>query len=255
MPLDLPAVQAGFVAAGVPQELVAELLEAFTEAKRRYYRTDLRPNAVEGGRFAEATFRVLQWSTTASYTPIGKTLPKVDVLLKTLENSSGNDSVRLHIPRTLRLIYDIRNKRDAAHLADGIDPNLQDATLVVRNMEWVLAEMVRQYHKVSADEAEKIITDLVSKEIPVIQLFDGFPRVLRNIKASDHSLVLLYWRGAAGATFAELSSWVRPSMRANLRRTLGVLDRKDLVHTNGTRWFITRSGEQAVEAAGLIEPV
>jgi hypothetical protein len=43
---------------------------------------------------------------------------------------SAPDSIRLHIPRTFRVIYDIRNKRDAAHLGDGIDPNLQDSTLV-----------------------------------------------------------------------------------------------------------------------------
>jgi hypothetical protein len=254
MSLDRQAVQAPLQAAGVPPELVTELLEAFSEAKRRYYRTDLRPSAVEGGRFAEATFRILQWSTSGTYTPIGKTLPKVDQLLVTLENSSGNDSIRLHIPRTLRLIYDIRNKRDAAHLADGIDPNLQDATLVVRNMEWVLAELIRLYHKIPADEAQKIITDLVTKEIPVIQLFEDFPRILRDMRASDHSLVLLYWRGVTGATFAELSAWVRPSMRANLRRTLSGLDNKNLVHDDGERWFITQLGEQTVEAGGLIEP-
>jgi hypothetical protein len=254
MTLDLQAVQTGFLAAGVPPGIVTELLEAFAEAKRRYYRTDLRPSAIEGGRFAEATFRALQWATTGTYTPIGKTLPKLDQLLVTLANSSGNDSVRLHIPRTLRLIYDIRNKRDAAHLADGIDPNTQDATLVVRNMEWILAELVRLYHKVPPGEAQKIIIDLVTKEIPAIQLFEDFPRVLRDLKASDHTLVLLYWRGSTGAAFAELSAWVRPSMRANLRRTLTALDKKNLVHGNGTRWFITQPGEQKVEANGLVEP-
>ena len=78
--------------------------------------------------------------------------------------SPANDSIRLHIPRTLRLIYDIRNKRNAAHLADGIDPNVQDATLVIRNMEWALAELVRLYHHVPADEAQQIIAELVSRK-------------------------------------------------------------------------------------------
>jgi hypothetical protein len=224
------------------------------EAKRRFYRSDFRPSAVEGGRFAEATFRILQWATTGSYTAIGKTLPKVDQLLVMLENSSGNDSARLHIPRTLRLIYDVRNKRDAAHLADGIDPNMQDATLVIRNMEWVMAELLRMYHKVSPDDAQGIILDLVSKEIPIIQVLNGFPRVLRDIKASDYCLVLLYWRGASGASFSELASWVRPAMRANLRRTLVRLYQKDLAHSTDDYWYITRAGENAVEEARLVEP-
>jgi hypothetical protein len=249
-------VQQGFVAAGIPTELVDELIEAFTEAKRRFYRDDLRPSEVEGARFSEAVFRILQWATSHKYTPLGKTLPSVDDLLKTLVNAQGsNDSVRIHIPRTLRLIYDVRNKRDVAHLGDGIDPNQQDATMVVRNMEWVLAELVRLYHNVSATEAHGIIVDLVSKDVPLIQEFDGFPRVLKQLKASDHFLVLLYWRGLDGATYDELHSWARAPMRANMKRTLKQLDDKDLVHLAGDKYVLTHLGEREVEERKLLEPL
>jgi hypothetical protein len=249
-------VQRGFVAAGIPADLVDELLEAFAEAKRRYYRDDLRPNAVEGGRFSEAAFRILQWVTDGGkYTPVGRALPTVDQLLVRFANATGPAaSLRLHIPRTLRLIYDIRNTRDAAHLADGIDPNVQDATLVVHNMNWVLAELVRLFHDVSPAEAYRTITELVSKEVPVIQEFDGFPRILRDLKASDHVLVLLYWRGAEGALVSELAGWVPPTMRAHLRRTVAGLDGKHMVYVTGDLVRLTRVGEDDVERRGLIEP-
>lgn len=248
-------VERGFIAAGVPADLVTELLGAFREAKRRFYRDDLRPSEIEGGRFSEAAFRILQWSTTQKYTPIGKTLPKVDQLILTLQNAQGPESVRLHIPRTLRLIYDVRNKRDIAHLADGIDPNQQDATLVVRNMEWVLAELVRLFHSITPAEAHGIIVDLVSKDVPLIQEFDGFPRVLKQLRASDHFLALLYWRGAKGATLEELKTWARPPMRSQIRRTLNGLDAKDRIHLNGTIYVLTRLGEQDVEQRKLLEPL
>jgi hypothetical protein len=124
------AVRGGFASAGVSAALVDELFGAFTLAKRRFHRGDLRPNAVEGGRFSEGAFRIVQWVTTGAVTPIGKTLPKVPDLLKTLESTGGYESLCLHIPRALRVIYDIRNKRNVAHLGNGIDPNFQDATLV-----------------------------------------------------------------------------------------------------------------------------
>lgn len=248
-------VRNGFIAAGVPSALSDEVLDAFAEAKRRFYRDDLRPSAIEGGRFSEAVFRLLQWMTTQTYVPLGKTLPSVDKLLVTLQNSAGTDSVRLHIPRTLRLIYDIRNKRDVAHLGDGIDPNQQDASLVVRNMEWVLAELVRLFHNVSAAEAHRMIVDLVSKEVPLIQVFDDFPRVLGQLQVSDHVLVLLYWRSQEGASFHELASWVRPPMRKNLRRTLSGLDSKDLVHAAGDHYVLTRLGERDLEKRKRLEPV
>src|SRR4029077_15319858 len=129
-------------------------LEAHSEAKRNFYLGRLRLNEVEGGRFCEAAFRILQQIATGRFTPINKHLDtdKVIQQLAALPAGGHSDSIRLHIPRSLRVVYDIRNKRDAAHLADNIDPNLQDATLVVSMIDWVLAEFVRLYHQnISAD--------------------------------------------------------------------------------------------------------
>lgn len=248
-------VRRGLIAADIPTKLVDELLEAFAEAKRRFYRDDLRPSEIEGARFSEVAFRILEWTTTRKYTPLGDTLPKVPSLMGRLEQATAApESVRFHIPRALRLIYDVRNKRDVAHLGDGIDPNQQDATMVVRNMEWVLAELVRLFHNVSPGEAYAIIVDLVSKEVPLIQVFDGFPRVLKKLRASDHILVVLYWRGADGATFDELRAWARPAMRTNLKRTLNGLDGNDLIHIQGDRYLLTHLGERDVEQRKLLEP-
>ncbi len=57
-----------------------------------------------------------------------------------------------------------QDTRDAAHLADGIDPNIQDATLVISVLDWVLAEFVRIYHGVPAQAAQVIIESLSSRE-------------------------------------------------------------------------------------------
>lgn len=241
-------------------KLVHELLEAHADAKRRFYLGDLRPSEVEGGRFCEAAFRILEFVTQGGkFTPIGKTLPKTDKLIQDLGNldsSKFNDSIRLHIPRSLRLVYDIRNKRDAAHLGDGIDPNLQDATLVVSVLDWVLAELIRLYHNVPANQASKIVSGIVERTAPVVQDFDGFLKVLNpKLGVSDHCTVLLYQRGEDGATYAELEQWARPKMRPNLKRALSALvENKDFAHFDGTRYQITRAGEQYVEKNHLIEP-
>ena len=133
-----------------------------------------------------------------------------------------------------RVVYDIRNKRDAAHLADGIDPNLQDATLVVSVLDWVTAEFVRIYHDVTADEAQSIIETLVTRQVPSVQDFDGFMEVLNtNLKASEYVLLILYERGTAGATYDEIESWVHPSMRANLQRTLRRAHGRSRLHSLG----------------------
>jgi hypothetical protein len=246
------------LSAALPATLVDELLEAHAEAKRNFYLGGLRLSEVEGGRFCEAAFRLLEWITTNTFTPLGAQL-RTDPLIDTLEQlpkAAHKESVRIHIPRALRLVYDIRNKRDAAHLADGIDPNVQDASLVCTVIDWVLAEFIRLYHNVSANDAQAIVNDLVTRSVPVIQEFKGFLKLLNpSLGATEHCLLLLYQCGDKGATFTELQQWVRSKMRANLGRTLNVIvDGKDFAHFDGTRYFITRLGQQTVEIKRLLNP-
>jgi hypothetical protein len=253
------AIRAGLVTTLDPA-LVDELLNAYEDAKSNYYLGGLRLSAVEGGRFCEAAFRLLQQRAFGKFDALGVQL-NAEAVTKNLANLprvSQPDAVRLHIPRALRVVYDIRNNRDAAHLADGIDPNLQDATLIVGVLDWILAEFVRLHHNVTADEAQRMVDDLVTRRAPVVQDFDGFLKVLRaDLKASARCLVLLYQRGNQGATYDELSEWVKPSMRRNLRRTLEALvhDKSWVHHVGGVQYTLTRTGQQEVEARGWLDAV
>lgn len=255
--MDLTQVRHGFVAGGIPAALVDELLESYVEVKRRYHLRDLRPQVVEGGRFSEAVFRILQHLCGLTVTALGKTLPSVDKMLPQFESVAGPDSIRLHIPRTLRLIYDIRNKRDAAHLADGIDPNLQDATLVVGNMDWVMAELVRLRHGVTANEAQSIIDDMVTKEAPAVQEIRGQPVILKKLQPRDQAILLLYRAGAAGASLDELAGQLRVDRKDHLSDRLARLDdaRLVLLHPQDHRYYITVEGNRYVERKKLAQPV
>ena len=245
------------LSASYDAKLADELLAAYDETKRNFYLGNLRPSEVEAGRFCEAAFRMLEERTSKTFTPLGKTLD-TDKIIRDLGNllaTAQPDAIRLHIPRALRVVYDIRNKRDAAHLADGIDPNLQDATLVVSVLDWVLAEFLRLHHSVPANEAQFLVENLVSRRAPVIENFNGFLKVLNpKLNSGDHLLLVLYERGKTGATFDELNAWARPKMRMNLRRTLSQLEnRKAYLHHDSTRYFITRAGMQEVEQRRLFE--
>jgi len=245
------------LAARFNAKLVDELLEAFDEAKRNYYEGGHRLSAVEGGRFCEASYRILEEETQGSFTPIGKGLntEQLEHKLGSLPASAFSRSVRVYIPRALRVVYDIRNNTDAAHLADGIDPNIQDANLVIGVISWVMAEFVRLYHGVPAKEAQRIVDDLSVRRAPVIQEFGNVPRILRtDLGASDYVLLLLYHVNFKGASLTDLSKWVRPSMRANLRRTLKRLDEKAFAHQSGEHFEITQLGKQYVEDNRLLQP-
>lgn len=250
-------IRAGLVA-HVPAVLVDELVAAYEEAKRNFFLGGLRLSAVEGGRFCEAAYRIVQHVGLGAFDPLGVQIDtgKVANKLSNLPVGSKPESVRLHIPRALRVVYDIRNNRDAAHLADGIDPNMQDAMLVVSVLDWVLAEFVRLFHNVSPNKAQAIVEAIVTREVPAVQDFDGFPKVLRtDLKAGDFAAVLLYQRGASGATFDQLNDWVKPTMRTNLARTLyRLVHESAMVHEAAGLFKITYKGQKHVESKRLIEP-
>ena len=76
-------------------------------------------------------------------------------------------------------------------------------------VDWVLAEFIRLYHSVSANDAKAIVDDIVTRVAPIIQDFGGALKVLKpGLGASDHCLVLLYQCGEKGATFEQLREWV-----------------------------------------------
>ena len=255
MPLDVDTILSQLTSSLDPV-LADELLAAYDEAKRNHYLGGHRLSAVEGGRFCEAAYRILQFVTTGSFVPLGKSLntEKLTQTLASLPSGSAPNSIRLHIPRALRVIYDVRNNRDAAHLADGIDPNIQDSSLVAAILDWTLAEFVRIYHNVDPGEAHEMIAGLVTRTGPVIEDFDGFPKVLNpNLRAGEHCLVLLYHRDRTGATLSELTEWARPKMRGNLRRTLNRLEHTlAFVHNTKHCYRITMAGKREVEEKRLL---
>ncbi len=153
------------------------------------------------------------------------------------------------------MIYDIRNKRDVAHLADGIDPNVQDATVVTACMDWVLAELVRLHHGVSADEAQRVIEDLVTREVPVIEEIDGQPVILARLQPRDQALLMLYRAGADGITLDDLAAALR-TRKDHLRSRLRRLDEAKLAlhHPRTGRYYITLLGSRDVEQRKLAQP-
>ncbi len=251
-----PAIETSLLAR-FPQNLVDELIECYVEQKKNFYLGRMRPNEVEGGRFAEAAFRMLQHAAGLAVTPLGTRLNTDGVVLDLANVASAiaPDSIRLHIPRTLRVIYDIRNKRDAAHLADGIDANLQDSSFVSAAIDWVLAEFVRLAHGVSPDRAFGLVKAITIRRIPAVEQFGDFLKTLRpSLGPSDRILLLLYHCADSGATVAELSNWLKPKQRTNLNRTLAQLEHdKDYVVFTGGKYRLTRRGISAIESRQLVE--
>jgi hypothetical protein len=253
--MDVKALEAQ-IAAASDQALASELVGAYGELKKRYHRRDFRPGQLEAGRFAEAAFRILQLKAGGPCTPVGKPLPQLPVLMKTLESADASrvhESIRVHIPRTLAAVYNVRSRRDVGHIAADVDANSMDAEFVMSACNWVLAEFVRLFHQCSAEHAQACVEGIVKRRVPLIQVFGETPFVLKpGLPARDEILVLLYHQGDLGASLDQLDSWLPTVDRRMIRARLSELEcRYRHVRRVEGRAFITDTGIEYVES-GLL---
>jgi hypothetical protein len=244
-------ILASLATASTP-ELAARLLDEFDQLNARFHLADYRPSELSGGRFGEAAFRICQYVCTGKHTPLGKTLPRVDQILEDLEqipSSKADDSYRLHIPRTIRLIYDLRNKRDVAHLGAGVSPNFTDASLILGCASWVIAEIVRISHKCDIATAQRIVDGLVQRRVSLLWTEDDIVRVLKpSLSFGDKTLVILNHMYPEWVLDKDLFRWVEYSTLTHYRsKVLAVLHDRALIHHAGDRSKILPPGLKYVE--------
>ena len=235
------------------KELLDRLFESYQLAYDNYYRNKYRPCCSEAGRFAEIALRMLQEVATGKYIPLGQPIPKFSNEAINLENADPSkfpQSIRIQIPRTLQVIYDIRNKRDIGHVGGDVDANFSDATLALFCCNWVLTELIRIYYTSDIAVAQNMVNSIAKIRISLIQDFNGFLKILKpELKLPEKVLAFLYCRGSEGATVKELNQWLANRIQTgHMNLTMGKLEHeKAYVHRQGDCYFITDTGRRYVE--------
>lgn len=151
----------------------------------------------KGGKFIEAILKAL-WVKAGEVVPAGK-LFKADTTINQLPQRTvlADDSLRLTIPRSCRVIYDIASNRGGRHDPGEVDPNEMDANVVLSNAQWIIAELVRYSQKGGAapDQAAARVAELTKRRYPLFEEIDG--RLYSDVgeSARDVGLMLLFFHG------------------------------------------------------------
>ncbi len=217
----------------LPNEIVTHLLDEYLDIKRHLALGKFRPSELNGGRFAECVLRLIQYLDNPPYTPFGTSLGNSDVIIKHAEmNTTLHESIRFFIPRLTRILLDVRNRRDVAHIGGDVSPNYSDSLFIAHSADWILIEILRIYYNCSIDNAKKIASSLNEIILPVIADVDGFIRVQNtSLDFRCKTLVILYYKSPAKVKDSALIKWTKYSNPSKFKRDiLAKLDSDALIH-------------------------
>lgn len=213
--------------AGFPAGLRKELVDSYRSIVRNYIERRWEPSELNGGKFAEVVYTIVNAAVAGSAYPAKASKPKnMADACRALENKPanaalvGDRSLRVYIPRALVYLYDIRNQRGVGHVGGDVDPNAMDASSVLSLASWVMAELVRIFHNVSTQEAQDTVEALVERKTPLVWEVEpgGVKRVL-NAKMLGRDQVLIFLHHSVGwISAATLYAWVEQK-NPNLFRT------------------------------------
>lgn len=231
-----------------PHAIVDELLRSYGEIKQNLLLRRFKSGELEGGFFVEAVRRILEYALHSKEVTLVEQLPTLsDNEMRRYENAKSDDAFRLHIPRVLRSIYSLRNKRGVAHLGP-VSANLIDCTYVAAACDWVLAEIIRQVAQIPPTECQELIDGLVQRKIPVIFQLGEIQRVLdTNLITRDEILVLLY-HSTNGASDAQLREWTEYKQWSRFKEILQELHSNRLLeYTKAGHCVLTPKGLRYVD--------
>lgn len=180
----------------IPEELRAPLLKAHREIQTNFRERRWEPSELNGGKLCEIVYTIISGYIAGAF-PAKPSKPSNMVsACQALEHTPASAtprSVRIQIPRILVALYEIRNNRNVGHVGGDVDPNEMDAVAVLYMSRWIMAELVRVFHNVDMETAQKIVEALAERISPALWQVDGKTRILNTaLSMKDKTLLLLY---------------------------------------------------------------
>jgi hypothetical protein len=231
-----------------PHELADSLLTNYENALSEYKKSNWMYFGNEIGQFIEVARRIIEHQLDSKYTPLSDMLKIFNekVLLEWENHNSEYPEVyRVIIPRCLYAMYCLRNKRGMIH-KNHIDPNKMDATVLLGNTKWVLAELFRIASMLPFEDTEAVINAIMSKETSIVWDVGNCLRILDTKMCSKNKvLCLLYIRD--GQTDTELRNSIEYKNVSDFKKLLKSLHKNKFIEYSNSKCLISPVGIDVVE--------
>lgn len=244
--------------AGIPASLREELLARFNDIVRNYRQGHWEASTLNAGKFCEVVYSILRGRADGNYPERAEKPRDMVQACRNLENADevvmGGRALRIQIPRTIPPIYEIRNNRGTGHAGAEIDPNQMDAEFALHACQWILADLVRAYHKLDPVTARQVVAALTERRIPLVWEIGDVKRVLDPEMKLSHRILVLLYSSSAPVDGEVLRRWTEYANPHRFREEiLRELHASALVHHDrqGSTVTISPLGQQLVETEVL----
>lgn len=210
-------------------------LKHFEGLSESFLKGEWEDAIAKAGKFVEAALKGLYIRGTGNSPASGKHF-KVEAVITALANITGgtvDDSIRLTIPRACRFIYEVASNRGGRHDPDEIDPNAMDASAVMTQCSWVLAEMIRHAQRGSASmqDAQNAVESLMKRRYQLVEEIDGHTYFHgSNPSAVDVALVILLKAYPRRISLANLVAQLRSNKFSDSNARMAVTRINRLLH-------------------------
>lgn len=209
----------------LPTGLRQDLLDAFEKIVTNYRERRWEPSELNGGKLCEAVFTVVDgYLDGGQYAHRAMKPQRFNDACLALEGkyprSSTNHSARITIPRLMIGLYDVRNNRGVGHAGGDVNPNQMDATLVLYEAKWLIAELVRLLHNLTTDEAAALVDALVQREVAWIWSDTDIKRVLKLGLTWKQQTLALLLSEAGSVAVEDLVRWLEHPAVRDYRKVL-----------------------------------
>jgi len=216
-----PYLSSAAILANVPDGLRDPLLQAFNSIVKNFRERRWEPAELNGGKLCEIVYTILRGHIDGTF-PASPTKPSnmLDSCrdLEKADASKFSRSIRVHLPRTIIVLYEIRNNRGVGHVGGDVDSNHMDSTYVLSTSKWVMAELIRIFHNVDTTTATETVDALIDRSLPLVWETGDKRRVLKpELDLRDKALALLF-ACPHPVLEADLVRWVEPNSPKNFRR-------------------------------------
>jgi hypothetical protein len=202
-------ISASVALASIPQGLRDPLIEEYQHITQSYMERKWLPSELSGGRLCEIVYTVIDGFGQGAYASSpAKPADFVSACRALEKNKNVPRSFQILIPRLLPALYEIRNNRGVGHVGGDVDPNHMDSTAVLALANWIMAELVRVFHNMTTDEAQKVVDVLAERRLPLVWQIGDVKRVLDPSIPLKDQILLLSCSSPTQILVADLHSWI-----------------------------------------------